>query len=76
MAGRTLARKFFIHTDESMIEKSLQRSVIGMLVAGPDAASHISSTRPDLIRAYDGYAWLDPGEADARNHTLAVVEVG
>ncbi len=42
--------------------------------AGPDAASHISSTRPDLIRAYDGYAWLDPGEADARNHTLAVVK--
>lgn len=38
----------------------------------PDAANHISRTRPDLVRAYDGYLWLDPGESDARAHSLSV----
>ncbi len=39
----------------------------------PDASTHISRTRPDLVRSYDGYLWLDPGEPDARAHSLAVV---
>ncbi len=40
---------------------------------GPDAANHISKTRPDLVRSYDNYLWLDPGEADARAHSLSVM---
>ena len=40
----------------------------------PDAQTHISKTRPDLIRTYDGYLWLDPGEPAAQAHTLAVIE--
>ncbi len=39
----------------------------------PDAPSHISRTRPELVRSYDGYLWLDPGEPDARAHSLSVV---
>ena len=39
----------------------------------PDASTHISRTRPDLVRSYDGYLWLDPGEPDARAHSLSVI---
>ncbi len=39
----------------------------------PDAASHITKTRPDLVRTYGQYLWLDPGEPEARTHGLAVV---
>lgn len=45
-----------------------------MKATRPDAESHVSRTRPDLVRAYDGYLWLDPGEPEARAHTLAVIE--
>ncbi len=38
----------------------------------PDAPSHISQRRPDLVKSYDRYLWLDPGEPDARAHSLAV----
>jgi uncharacterized lipoprotein YddW (UPF0748 family) len=41
-----------------------------------DAPSHISQRRPDLAKPYgDGktqYLWMDPGEPDARAHSLAV----
>lgn len=40
----------------------------------PVSASHIATTRPDLVRSYDGYLWLDPGEPDAQRHTLAVID--
>jgi len=40
---------------------------------GPDAGHHISKTRPDLVRSYDNYLWLDPGEAEAREHSLRVM---
>ncbi|MFN0011255.1 MAG: glycoside hydrolase family 10 protein [Phycisphaerales bacterium] len=45
-----------------------------MKATRPDAASHISKTRPELVRSYDGYLWLDPGEPEARAHSLAVIE--
>lgn len=39
----------------------------------PPSAGHIASTRPDLVKPYDGYLWLDPGEPDAREHSLRVI---
>lgn len=36
------------------------------------AASHVSRTRPDLVKTYGRYLWLDPGEPDAAAHSLAV----
>lgn len=39
----------------------------------PDAANHISKARPDLVRTYGQYLWLDPGEPEARAHTFAVI---
>ncbi len=39
----------------------------------PISPDHIASTRPDLVRTYDGYLWLDPGEPDAREHSLRVI---
>lgn len=39
----------------------------------PVAANHISRTRPDLVRSYGRYLWLDPGERDVQNHSLRVV---
>jgi uncharacterized lipoprotein YddW (UPF0748 family) len=39
----------------------------------PLAAQHISKRRPDLIRRYGTYYWLDPGEPDARRLALDVV---
>ncbi|WP_254053259.1 glycoside hydrolase family 10 protein [Singulisphaera sp. GP187] len=37
-----------------------------------ESADHISKTRPDLTKEYGGFLWLDPGEPEARDHTLAV----
>ena len=34
---------------------------------------HISKTRPDLVRKYDKYLWLDPSEKEVQNHSLRVV---
>lgn len=39
----------------------------------PDAPSHISNTRPDLVRTWGDLKWLDPSEPDARAHSLAVI---
>jgi uncharacterized lipoprotein YddW (UPF0748 family) len=36
------------------------------------AGSHISRARPDLVREYGKYLWLDPGEPDAAAHSLSV----
>lgn len=40
----------------------------------PLARSHIASVRPDLVRSYAGHLWLDPGEPEARAHSLRVIE--
>lgn len=39
----------------------------------PISPDHISQTRPDIVREYGDFLWLDPGEADAAEHTLRVI---
>lgn len=34
---------------------------------------HISKTRPDIVRQYGRYMWLDPTEPAAREHSLRVI---
>lgn len=34
---------------------------------------HISKRRPDLVRSYGKYLWLDPTEPDVRKHSLDVI---
>ena len=34
---------------------------------------HISQTRPDLVKEYGYYLWLDPGEQEAQQHSLDVI---
>lgn len=36
-------------------------------------ATHISKTRPELVREYGKYLWLDPGEHAVQEHSLNVV---
>ena len=43
------------------------------MARSPPAASHLSLTRPELVKAYGDQLWIDPGEPDAAAHTLAVV---
>ena len=48
----------------------------GGLFKGPTiqaSANHISKTRPELVRDYGQYLWLDPGEKEVQNHSLQVV---
>lgn len=40
---------------------------------GAIAATHISRTRPELVRSYGDLLWLDPGEPEARAHSLRVI---
>ena len=39
----------------------------------PISDDHISKTRPDLVREYDDYLWLDPGEPEGVEHSLNVI---
>ena len=39
----------------------------------PVASSHISRTRPELVRKYGPLLWLDPGEPLVHEHTLRVI---
>jgi uncharacterized lipoprotein YddW (UPF0748 family) len=39
----------------------------------PISANHISKTRPQLVRQYGSYLWLDPGEREVQEHSLNVV---
>lgn len=39
--------------------------------SGP-AASHLSQTQPAWVKRYGDQLWIDPGEAEAATHTLAV----
>lgn len=36
------------------------------------APNHISVTHPDLVKPYGRQQWMDPGEPEARKHSLAV----
>jgi uncharacterized lipoprotein YddW (UPF0748 family) len=35
--------------------------------------NHISKRRPDLVRQYGKYLWLDPGDPEVRRYSLSVV---
>lgn len=35
--------------------------------------NHISKRRPDLVRKYGKYLWLDPSDAEVQNYSLSVV---
>ncbi len=37
------------------------------------APNHISKTRPDLVRTYGKYLWMDPGEIEVQQHSLNVI---
>lgn len=37
------------------------------------SANHISRTKPQLVRSYGKYLWLDPGEREVQDYSLAVV---
>lgn len=39
----------------------------------PDAATHISNVKPEWVKSYDRYLWLDPGEPGACDHAMAVI---
>ena len=40
---------------------------------GEPAATHVSSTLPNAVKRYGDYLWLDPGDAEASEHSLAVI---
>ncbi|WP_339383906.1 glycoside hydrolase family 10 protein [Fortiea sp. LEGE XX443] len=37
------------------------------------SANHISKTRPELVKRYGKYLWLDPGEKAVQDHSIAVI---
>ncbi len=39
----------------------------------PISANHISRTRPNLVRSYGKYLWLDPGDPAVQDYSLSVV---
>lgn len=41
---------------------------------GPFSPQHVSKRIPDSVRSYGEYLWLDPGDAAAVAHSIAVVE--
>lgn len=40
---------------------------------GEASADHVSLQRPELVRTYGEYLWLDPGEPEVQDHTVDVV---
>ncbi|MGD0258521.1 MAG: family 10 glycosylhydrolase [Verrucomicrobiota bacterium] len=45
-----------------------------LLAAGsPAAPNHVSKTRPQLVRQYGKYLWLDPGERAVQDYSLSVI---
>ena len=41
--------------------------------SAPASADHVSKRHPEWTRRYGNQLWLDPGEAGAREHALAVI---
>ena len=39
----------------------------------PASVTHVSRSKPELVRSYGDQQWFDPGEPSAAAHTLAVV---
>ena len=45
-----------------------------LLGAGtPAAPSHVSKVRPEMVRPYGKYLWLDPGEKQVQDYSLSVI---
>lgn len=42
-------------------------------VKGPAAATHVSVARPEIVRTYAGYRWMDPGEPETQAQSLRVI---
>ena len=40
---------------------------------GPRDDQHVSELRPDLVRSYGEYRWLDPGEPEANDLTMRAI---
>ncbi|MDT0632161.1 glycoside hydrolase family 10 protein [Rubrivirga litoralis] len=40
---------------------------------GPRDGQHVSVLRPDLVRTYGDYTWLDPGEPEATDHSMRTI---
>jgi uncharacterized lipoprotein YddW (UPF0748 family) len=40
---------------------------------GANAASHISAARPELVKRYGGFLWMDPGEPEVQDRTVQVM---
>jgi uncharacterized lipoprotein YddW (UPF0748 family) len=40
---------------------------------GPNAPGHLSRTRPELVKTYGRYLWLDPGEPAVQDQTVRVI---
>ncbi len=45
----------------------------GLPGRGEQSPDHISKTRPELVKEYGGYLWLDPAEKAAQKQTLDVI---
>ena len=41
--------------------------------SGPRDATHVSQLRPDLVRTYGDYRWLDPGEPEAADLSIETI---
>jgi len=39
----------------------------------PTAPGHVSKTRPQLVRQYGKFLWLDPGEKQVQDYSLSVI---
>src|SRR5256714_1941879 len=39
----------------------------------PVSSSHVSKSRPQLVRQYGKYLWLDPGAKEVQDYSLSVV---
>ncbi|MBS1701498.1 MAG: family 10 glycosylhydrolase [Armatimonadetes bacterium] len=40
---------------------------------GPLAANHLFNTNPGIVKKYDRYLWMDPGEKDVQKRSLDVI---
>lgn len=49
------------------------RALVRSAKTGPVAAQHITRTRPEWVRPYGSYLWLDPGEPAVHDHVIQVV---
>ena len=43
------------------------------LTQGPVSSRHISKTKPQWVRSYGNYLWLDPGDSGVQDYSLRVI---